>query len=178
MAAQPIFGIVGWKNSGKTTMTAGLVRALTARGLRVSTVKHAHVQFDVDHPGRDSFVHREAGACQVAISSPLRWAVMHELRGEPEPTLDEMVQRMDPCDIILVEGYKWDRHPKLEVRRTGARQTDPLDKKHLNVVAVATDGLTNNDDEGVPSFSLSEHERIASFIVAWFDLQPQQSLPR
>ena len=113
----PVFGIGGWKNSGKTTLTERLVAEFTRRGLRLATVKHAHHDFDIDKEGTDSFRHRRAGAREVAIVSGRRWALMHELDGETEPTLDAIVARLSPADLILVEGFKRGSHPKIEVRR-------------------------------------------------------------
>ena len=124
--APPRFGIVGWKDTGKTTMTARLVQELTRRGRRVATVKHAHATFDIDQVGTDSHAHRAAGAFEVAIVSPRRWALMHENAGdEPEATLDEMTARLSPCDIVLIEGFKAAAHPKIEMRR-GTRAGAPL----------------------------------------------------
>ncbi len=159
-----IVGVVGWKNAGKTTLTARLVTELTARGHRVSTIKHAHVSFDIDHPGRDSHRHREAGAVEVAIASPHRWAVMHELRGGPEPTLDQMIARMSPCDIILVEGYKRGPHPKVEVRRHGARQRDPIAPTDAQVFAVVSDTPTAEPDP-LPIFQSDAIPALAEVIL-------------
>ena len=133
----PRFGIVGRKNAGKTTLVARLVAELTGRGLRVATVKHAHHSLEVDREGTDSWKHREAGASEVALVGPNRWAIMAELRGAPEPGLDDIVSRLSPCDIVLIEGFKGGGHPKLEVRRGGA-PLDPADCP--NVVAVAEPG--------------------------------------
>ena len=165
----PIIGIVGWKNSGKTTLTVGLVEELVGRGLRVSTIKHAHAHFDIDHPGRDSHRHRTAGASEVAIVSPKRWAVMHELRGEPEPSLDEMVARMSPCDLIVVEGYKNAAHFKVEVRRHGARQRDPIAPSDPSVIAVASDD-PSSEPPSPPVFGISDVPRIADLICAQLQL--------
>ena len=123
---QRVFGITGWKNSGKTTLTEKLVAELTRRGFRVSTVKHAHHDFDIDHEGADSYRHRLAGAVEVAVVSGRRWALMHELRGEDEPKLEEILARLAPCDLVLVEGYKREGHPKIETRRLDAKDTAPL----------------------------------------------------
>ena len=113
----PVFGITGWKNCGKTTLVERLVSELRTRGLKVATVKHAHHAFDIDHAGTDSFRHRAAGAQEVAIVSGHRWALMHELRDEEEPRLADVLTRMSPCDIILIEGYKREDHAKIELRR-------------------------------------------------------------
>ena len=112
-----IFGLAGWSGSGKTTLLAGILPELVARGLRVSTIKHAHHEFDIDRPGKDSWRHRQAGASEVMVASARRWAIMHELRGATEPTLDELVARMSPVDLLLVEGWKRHPHPKIEVHR-------------------------------------------------------------
>ena len=115
--SQPVLGITGWKNSGKTTLTERLVRELTRRGWKISTVKHAHHAFDIDKEGTDSFRHRQAGAAEVAIVSGNRWALMHELRGEDEPRLEAILARLAPCDLVLIEGYKRESHPKIEARQ-------------------------------------------------------------
>ena len=111
-----VIGVAGFKNAGKTTLVEKLVTELTGRGYRVSTIKHAHHSFDIDHEGRDSFRHRAAGAAQVAVVSRHRWAVISELRNNPEPSLDQMLAKLDPCDLVIVEGYKRDGHDKIEVR--------------------------------------------------------------
>ncbi|MBT8418520.1 MAG: molybdopterin-guanine dinucleotide biosynthesis protein B, partial [Silicimonas sp.] len=113
-----VWGVVGWKNSGKTGLMERLVIEFVARGLRVSTVKHAHHGFDVDHPGKDSYRHREAGATEVLLASRKRFALMHEHRGEAEPELEDMLAKLAPVDLVLVEGYKRDRHPKVESHRS------------------------------------------------------------
>lgn len=118
VTSDKIFGITGWKNSGKTTLLEALVRELTARGYRVSTIKHAHHAFDIDVPGKDSYRHREAGAHEVIVSSGQRWALMHELRGDVQPTLAELMNHLGDCDLLLVEGFKGDDHPKIEVLRS------------------------------------------------------------
>src|SRR5690349_7814078 len=111
-----VIGVAGFKNAGKTTLVERLVRALTGLGIRVSTVKHAHHSFDIDHEGRDSFRHRAAGASEVAVISASRWAIIHELRDEAEPPLAEILAKLDPCDLVIIEGYKRDHHDKIEVR--------------------------------------------------------------
>src|SRR4051794_6041765 len=112
-----VIGLAGWSGSGKTTLVVRLIPALRAMGLRVASLKHAHHEFDVDQPGKDSYEHRAAGAEEVLVSSARRWALMHELRGAAELTLTELLGRMTPVDLVIVEGYKRDRHPKLEVFR-------------------------------------------------------------
>lgn len=157
-----IFGITGWKNSGKTTLTEKLVAELTARGRRVSTVKHAHHDFDIDKEGADSFRHRQAGAVEVAIVSGRRWALMHELRGDAEPTLDAILARLEPADIVLVEGYKRESHQKIETRRLGAKDSTPLSQNDSHIVAVAADHP--QPGEKLPVFDIDDVAAIADFI--------------
>lgn len=162
--SQRVFGITGWKNSGKTTLVERLVTTLTARGWRISTVKHAHHAFDIDKPGADSFRHREAGAVEVAIVSGHRWALMHELRDEAEPDLQAILSRMTPCDLVLVEGYKREAHPMIELRRLGARAVEPLAPGNPAIVAIAADHPV--DGHGLPVFLLDDVDGIADFIEA------------
>jgi molybdopterin-guanine dinucleotide biosynthesis protein B len=159
-----VFGITGWKNSGKTTLTEKLVAAFTRRGLRVSTVKHAHHDFDIDREGADSHRHRLAGATEVAIVSGRRWALMHELRGEDEPKLDDILARLAPCDLVLVEGYKRENHPKIETRRLAAKDTAPLTRTDPQIQAIASDHPV--EGETVPVFRIDDVEEIADFIAA------------
>lgn len=159
----PVFGITGWKNSGKTTLTERLVTELTRRGYRIATVKHAHHDFDIDKEGTDSFRHRAAGAREVAIVSGQRWALMHELTGETEPKLDMILVRLSPCDLVLVEGYKREGHAKIETRRREAKDTKPLTASDPNIVAIAADHAI--DGEQVPVFALEDIAAIADFIV-------------
>jgi molybdopterin-guanine dinucleotide biosynthesis protein B len=119
-----VYGVVGWKNAGKTGLMERLVENISARGFSVSTVKHAHHSFDVDHPGKDSYRHRAAGAREVLLASRNRFALMHELTGEDEPTLEELLSKLAPVDLVLVEGYKRDSHPKIEAHR--AETGNPL----------------------------------------------------
>jgi len=157
-----IFGLTGWSGSGKTTLIVKVLPALVARGLRVSTLKHAHKGFDIDHPGKDSHNHRLAGATEVLVSSPKRWAVMHELRDEPEPTLDELLARATPVDLLLIEGFKRDRHPKLEVwRRSVGKPLICVDDP--TIVALASDGPV--PESPVPVFDLEDAEGIAALIL-------------
>ncbi len=169
-----VYGITGWKNSGKTTLVERLVTEITARGISVSTVKHAHHAFDIDHPGKDSFRHRTAGARQVLVASAARWALMSELRAAPEPTLDALLAQLAPVDLVLVEGYKRDRHPKLEVRRTATAQ-DLIAAGDATIEAVASDaplpGLK------VPVLDLDDVPAIADFILIRTGLKSGQSLP-
>lgn len=157
-----VFGITGWKNSGKTTLTEKLVAELVRRGWNVSTVKHAHHDFDIDKPGADSFRHRQAGATEVAIVSGKRWALMHELRGEDEPTLEAILSRLAPCDIVLVEGYKREAHSKIETRRLEASDRAPLSANDPHIVAIAADFAVPG--ESLPVFDLDDTKSIADFI--------------
>ena len=157
-----VFGITGWKNSGKTTLTEKLVAELVRRGWKVSTVKHAHHDFDIDKPGADSFRHRQAGAMEVAIVSGRRWALMHELRNEDEPTLDTILERLAPSDIVLVEGYKREAHKKIETRRLEAKDQTPLAATDPNIVGIAADFAA--EGENLPMFDLDDVPSIADFI--------------
>jgi molybdopterin-guanine dinucleotide biosynthesis protein B len=158
-----IFGLAGWSGSGKTTLVTRLVPELTRRGLAVSTVKHAHHAFDVDQPGKDSWLHREAGATEVMVSSANRWALMHEHRGAPEATLDELVRRMTPVDLLLVEGFKGEPHPKLEVYRAGLGKP-LLCRDDPHIVALASDAPVAG--LALPFFRLEDVAGIAGFILA------------
>jgi len=164
----PLFCIAGYKNVGKTTLTSRLVSELTARGFKVSTIKHAHHAVDIDQPGRDSYMHREAGAQEVVLVSRARWALLHELRGAKEPTLDEILGRMSPCDIVLTEGYKRDKHPKIEVRRNGVDRP-PLAEEDQSVVAIACD--VEIADAPVPVLNVDDISGIADFILAHIGLE-------
>ncbi|RWD67405.1 MAG: molybdopterin-guanine dinucleotide biosynthesis protein B [Mesorhizobium sp.] len=157
-----VFGITGWKNSGKTTLTEKLVAELVRRGWTVSTVKHAHHDFDIDKPDTDSFRHRQAGAMQVAIVSGRRWALMHELRNEDEPSLDDILSRLAPSDIVLVEGYKREAHKKIEARRLEAKDRTPLSINDPNIVAIAADFKV--EGETLPVFDLDDTKSIADFV--------------
>lgn len=162
-----IFGLAGWSGSGKTSLMVRLLPELAGRGLRVSTMKHAHHAFDVDTPGKDSYEHRQAGATEVLVTSANRWALMHELRGAPEARMEDLVARMTPVDLLLIEGFKHHAHDKLEVFRRGVGKpllcvTDP------RVVAVASDGAV--PESRVPVISLDDTRAIADFIVAHCDL--------
>lgn len=159
---QRVFGITGWKNSGKTTMTERLVTELTKRGWKISTVKHAHHDFDIDKEGTDSFRHRAAGASEVAIVSDRRWAVIHELREENEPSLEAILARLSPCDLVLVEGYKRNDHLKLEVRRLQARDTAPLSDDDDKIVAIAADHEISQNH--LPFFDIDDISAIADFV--------------
>jgi molybdopterin-guanine dinucleotide biosynthesis protein MobB len=157
-----VYGITGWKNTGKTTLTERLVTEIVGRGLRLATVKHAHHDTEVDHPGRDSFRHRQAGAGQVIVASPARWALMTELRGAAEPPLEQLLARLDPCDLVLVEGYKTGPHPKIEAHRAAAGRP-LLAPENPTIRALATDTAL---DHPLPQFALNDVPAIADFILA------------
>lgn len=157
-----VLGLAGWSGSGKTTLLVGLIPLLRRRGLTVSTVKHAHHRFDVDTPGKDSWRHREAGASEVMVASANRFALMHELRGAREPALDELLARMSPVDLVLVEGFKSEGHDKIEVHRA-ANGKPPLFPDDPAIIAVATDAPL--DTGTLPRLDLNDPEAIAEFAV-------------
>jgi molybdopterin-guanine dinucleotide biosynthesis protein MobB len=160
-----IFGLAGWSGSGKTTLLTRLIPELTRRGISVSTIKHAHHEFDVDKPGKDSWQHRQAGAREVMVASARRFALMHELRDQPEPALSELIARMAPVDLLLVEGFKRDTHPKLEVHRPAVGKPF-LYPDDPHIVAVASDTaltvplpvLPLDDAAAIADFILGRHE--------------------
>lgn len=158
-----VYGIVGWKNSGKTGLMERLVADITARGITVSTIKHAHHSFDVDHPGKDSHRHRVAGASQVLLSSRNRWALMSELRGVDEPPLAALITQLAPVDLILIEGYKRDGHAKVEAHRSETGQP-LLARDDATVRAVASNEPL--DDLSIPVIDLDDTKAIANFILA------------
>ncbi|OGA39377.1 MAG: molybdopterin-guanine dinucleotide biosynthesis protein B [Betaproteobacteria bacterium RIFCSPLOWO2_12_FULL_68_19] len=155
------FGFAGWSGSGKTTLIEKLIPLFVERGLRVSLLKHAHHTFDVDHPGKDSYRHRQAGAAEVLVTSSRRWALMHELRGGKEPTFEEQIAHLSPCDLLIVEGFKYAPIPKLEVWRaeTGEGLLHPNDP---HIVAMASDVKV---ETRLPLLDLNAHEAIAGFIL-------------
>ena len=156
-----IFGFAGYSGSGKTTLIEKLIPLFVQRGLKVSLIKHAHHTFDVDQPGKDSFRHRHAGCTEVLVTSSRRWALMHELRGAPEPTLNEQIERLSPCDLLLVEGFKHEHIPKLEVDLAvvGESMIHPHDS---NIVAIASDAKV---DTQLSQLDLNAPEAIAAFIL-------------
>jgi molybdopterin-guanine dinucleotide biosynthesis protein B len=156
-----LIGLSGWSGSGKTTLIAALIPALISRGRTVSTVKHAHHGFDVDKPGKDSHVHREAGAHEVLVSSENRWALMHEHRGAPEPHLRELLAHLAPVDLVLVEGFKRDPHPKIEVHRAevGKPLIYPEDR---HIVAIASHPLL--PQAPIPNVEVNDIEAIADLV--------------
>ena len=157
-----IFGVIGWKDSGKTGLMERLVSEMTNRGFKISTLKHAHHSFDIDHQGRDSFRHRQAGASEVMLSSNNRWALMHELRGEPEPSFAELIAMMKPVDLILVEGFKKEQHSKLECHRAEHKENF-IYKSDNSVCLIASD--VPIDNASIPNIDLNDTIGIADFIL-------------
>jgi molybdopterin-guanine dinucleotide biosynthesis protein B len=155
-----VLGLVGWSGSGKTTLLTKLLPILVGRGLKVSTLKHAHHEFDVDLPGKDSYEHRRAGAGEVIVSSATRWVQMHELGDESEQTLAQLLRRMSPCDLILVEGFKRDACPKLEVYRPAIGKP-PIHPEDSRIVAVASDQWI---EASVPFVDLNDADAIADLV--------------
>lgn len=159
-----VIGFAGWSGSGKTTLVEQVIRILTARGLVVSLVKHAHHSFDIDHRGKDSWRHRQAGCREVVVSSRNRWSMVHELRDEAEMSLDDLLARLSDCDIALVEGFKRAPIPKVEVYREGACES-LLFPDDPHVVAVATDSSTL-DTGPLPRLDINAPEAVADFVLA------------
>ena len=162
--AMRIIGLAGWSGSGKTTLITKALPRLIARGQRVSTLKHAHHGFDLDQPGKDSFMHRAAGATEVVISSANRFAILHELRGEPEWDLPDLLKKLSPVDLVLVEGYKRDAFPKLEIHR--AENGKPLlHPEDPHIIAVASDRPLPNAK--VPMVDLNDIEAICDLLLKY-----------
>jgi molybdopterin-guanine dinucleotide biosynthesis protein MobB len=158
-----LYGVTGWKNNGKTTLVERLVTEITGRGLTVSTIKHAHHGFDIDASGKDSYRHRVAGASEVLVASGVRWALLHELRDAVEPSLTDLLHRLTPVDLVIVEGYKRESHPKIEVRREAAAR--PLiANDDPSIRAIASDVPLPGFDRTV--FDLDAVSAIADFILA------------
>jgi molybdopterin-guanine dinucleotide biosynthesis protein B len=166
-----VLGLAGWSGSGKTTLLTALIPALLARGLTVSTIKHAHHEFDIDRPGKDSWRHREAGATEVLVASSRRWALMHELRDAPEPPLEELVAHMKPVDLLIVEGFKRHQHAKIEVHRSavGKPLIYPEDP---DVIAIACDETI---PAPIPLLPLGDAGAIARFIIDHFGFHQWRS---
>jgi molybdopterin-guanine dinucleotide biosynthesis protein B len=158
-----VIGLAGWSGSGKTTLLTRLIPEFNRRGVKVSTVKHAHHAFDLDTPGKDSWAHRQAGAAEVLVSSGKRWALLHELRGEPEAALPELLARLSPVDLVIVEGFKRDSHAKLEVYRA-ANGKPPLHPGDPSIVAIASDVAF--PDAGRPVIGLDDVSAIADRLLA------------
>ncbi|SDR56765.1 molybdopterin guanine dinucleotide biosynthesis accessory protein MobB [Rhizobiales bacterium GAS113] len=164
MPEMRLLGIAGWSGAGKTTLLAKLIPALVEHGLSVATVKHAHHDFEIDQPGKDSFVHRQAGAAEVIVSSARRFALIHELaRGEAEPSLPALLARLSPCDLVLVEGFKRLPHPKLEVFRA-ANGREPLHPSDPQILAIASDQPF--PQASVPVIALDDVAAIRDLVVA------------
>ena len=156
-----IFGLAGWSGSGKTTLLATLIPEFVARGLTVSSIKHAHHEFDIDRPGKDSWRHRQAGAREVMVASSRRWALMHELRDAPEPPLEELVAKLSPVDLLLVEGWKRHAHPKLEVHRLSLGKP-LLYPEDPDIVAIASDEPIVAP---IPLLPVADAAAVADFIL-------------
>ena len=168
-----VFGFSGWSGSGKTTLIEKLIPLFVKRGMKVSLIKHAHHNFDVDQPGKDSYRHRHAGASEVLVTSSRRWVLMHELHGEREPSLEEQINRLSPCDLLLVEGFKYAPIPKIEVWRaeTGESLLHPNDP---NIVAVATDSVIETK---LPVLDLNDATMIADFVALQLKIAQKRSRP-
>ena len=164
MSDRKIIGFAGYSGSGKTTLLEKLIPLLTAQGLRIAVIKHAHHDFDIDKPGKDTYRHRMAGAGEVMIISAHRWALMHELQNETEPALEELCSRFSQCDLILAEGYKHSAIPKLEVHRneTGHEYLYPSDPR---IIAVITD---NKEPLSLPMLDINAPQEVAAFIMNYF----------
>jgi molybdopterin-guanine dinucleotide biosynthesis protein B len=158
-----IIGLAGWSGSGKTTLITKVIPVLAGRGLKIATIKHAHHEFDIDQPGKDSWLHRASGASEVLVASSRRWALIHELRGEPEPPLQDILAKLAPADLIIVEGFKRHAHPKLEVYRAavGKPLLYPDDDC---IVAIASDGAL--PQAPLPVLQLDDIEGIANVLQA------------
>jgi len=165
-----VFGFAGFSGSGKTTLIEKLVPRFVERGVRVSLIKHAHHAFDVDRSGKDSYRHREAGCGEVLVTSSRRWALMHELRGAPEPGLEDLIGHLSPCDLVLVEGFKREAVPKIEVHRAANVGEDLLFPHDPYITAIATDAHVETK---LPVFGLNDVEAIADFVVQ--NAQPVRS---
>ncbi|MCY7389479.1 MAG: molybdopterin-guanine dinucleotide biosynthesis protein B [Burkholderiales bacterium] len=162
-----IIGIAGYSGSGKTTLIEKVIPLLVKDGFRVSLIKHAHHEFDLDHPGKDSHRHRLAGASEVLITSSNRWAMMHELRGATEPTLEEQLKNFSPCDVVIVEGWKHHAMPKIEVHRK-LSEKPLLFPEDQSVIAVASDESLATE---LPQFELDDADAVAQFIVRYLGLR-------
>ena len=161
-----IIGIAGYSGSGKTTLIEKVIPCLVMQGFRVSLIKHAHHEFDLDQPGKDSHRHRMAGATEVLVTSSQRWAMMHELRGAVEPTLDEQLKHFAPCDVVIVEGWKHHAMPKIEVHRK-LSEKPLLFPEDASVIAVASDESLATD---LPQFDLDDAQAVAQFIIKYLGL--------
>lgn len=156
-----VFGITGWKDSGKTTLTERLVEEITGRGISVSTIKHAHHSVDVDQPGKDSFRHRAAGAGEVILASAYRWAIMHELRGAEEPTVQDLLAKLSPVDLVLIEGFKKNDHAKIEASVKPDRPLISEQDQSIKAIAAGHDV----GDRAVPVLDINNIPEIADFVL-------------
>jgi len=163
-----IFGIIGWQDSGKTTLVVKLIPEIMSRGCSVSSMKHTHHNFDIDKPGKDSFEHRKAGATEVMVGSAKRWALIHELTEQEEPTMDDLVALMTPVDLLLVEGFKRDQHAKIEVHRA-ATGKPLICKSDPTVIAVASDEPLPNLD--IPVLDINNVAAVADFVLTHCELE-------
>lgn len=165
-----VFGFAGYSGAGKTTLIEQLIPRFVMEGLLVSLVKHAHHGFDIDKPGKDSYRQREAGASEVMLISDQRWVLMHELRGAPEPTLEEQLLRMSPCDLVLVEGFKYTPIPKIEIHRPASGKPLIYTDK-VNIVALASDIRIEMENPLLPWLDLNDPDAIANFILKYLELR-------
>jgi molybdopterin-guanine dinucleotide biosynthesis adapter protein len=157
-----VIGLAGWSGSGKTTLITKVIPVLVGRGLKVATIKHAHHEFDIDRPGKDSWQHREAGASEVVVASSRRWALVHELRNEAEPSLAELLAKLSPADLVIIEGFKSHAHPKLEIYRAAVGK--PLLQPDDNwIVALTSDGPV--PEARVPVIPLDDIEKIVDVLL-------------
>jgi len=163
-----IMGIIGWSGSGKTTLLGKLIPDLTARGLTVSTMKHTHHDFDMDQPGKDSYRHREAGAKEVLLTSRKRWAMLHELREDPEYAIDDLIKMMAPVDVLLIEGFKSHTYPKIEINRP-SRGKKLICEGDDSVVALATDEPF--EGVGIPQLDLNNAKAVGDYIVSYLHVK-------
>ena len=162
-----VMGVIGWSGNGKTTLMGRLIPALRARGLSVSTMKHTHHGFDMDRPGKDSYRHREAGAEQVLLTSSKRWALLHELHDADEPDMDELIAVMAPVDVLLIEGFKTHRHPKVEVHRPSLGK-DLICETDDSVVALLSDEAL--EGLAIPVIDLNDVEAVADFLIDYLKI--------
>ncbi|MGH8726831.1 MAG: molybdopterin-guanine dinucleotide biosynthesis protein B [Burkholderiales bacterium] len=162
-----VFGFAGFSGSGKTTLIEQLIPRFVMEGIKVSLIKHAHDDFDIDQKGKDSYRHREAGASEVMVTGGRRWVLMHELRGEREPELSEQLKRLEPCDLVLIEGFKAYPIPKLEIHRKG-NEKPLLFPEDQNIVAVATDTKL---DTNLPQLDLNDPDAISYFILRYLEIR-------
>ncbi len=163
---QKVIGFAGFSGSGKTTLLEKVIPLLKAHGLRIAVIKHAHHKFDIDKPGKDSFRHREAGAGEVLVVSGFRWALMHELLDEAEPSLEDLCKRLSPCDLVVVEGYKYSGIPKIEVHRAVTGHPH-LHQDDAHIIALAAD---TRSDIKLPQLDINNPQQVTDFILEYFSL--------